>query len=155
MHRPAAAVPAAAAVRLQCTPYTTLDPLPACNTTPPYPPGASPLACPGSWFGFRGCGGLTHDIAHVRPASRALARLPRPASPAPPQTPSTHTNTIAAGTFNEKNTRAKLKSKTERVVGRKGVTILDSINNIKVPGQEALQGRRGCKAGGAAGQEGL
>eukprot|EP00198_Chlamydomonas_reinhardtii_P002189 XP_001691525.1 predicted protein [Chlamydomonas reinhardtii] len=40
-------------------------------------------------------------------------------------------NAAYTGTFNEKNTRAKLKSKTERVVGRKGVTILDSINNIK------------------------
>ncbi|EFJ43121.1 hypothetical protein VOLCADRAFT_121470 [Volvox carteri f. nagariensis] len=32
---------------------------------------------------------------------------------------------------NEKNTRAKLKSQVERLVGRKSVTILDSINNIK------------------------
>ncbi|KAG2450666.1 hypothetical protein HYH02_004506 [Chlamydomonas schloesseri] len=47
--------------------------------------------------------------------------------------PSLHLERNAAytGTFNEKNTRAKLKSQTERVVGRKGVTILDSINNIK------------------------
>ena len=32
----------------------------------------------------------------------------------------------------EKNTRALLKSTVERFIGRKGVTILDSINNIKV-----------------------
>ncbi len=32
----------------------------------------------------------------------------------------------------EKNTRALLKSTVERYIGRKDVTILDSINNIKV-----------------------
>jgi hypothetical protein len=32
----------------------------------------------------------------------------------------------------EKNTRALLKSTVERFIGRKGVTILDSLNNIKV-----------------------
>lgn len=41
-------------------------------------------------------------------------------------------NPPPAGVVNEKNTRGKLKSTVERLVGRKGVTILDSINNIKV-----------------------
>ncbi|GFR52741.1 hypothetical protein Agub_g15352 [Astrephomene gubernaculifera] len=47
--------------------------------------------------------------------------------------PSLHLDRNAAysGTVNEKNTRAKLRSGVERVVGRKGVTLLDSINNIK------------------------
>ncbi|GLC51570.1 hypothetical protein PLESTB_000516700 [Pleodorina starrii] len=47
--------------------------------------------------------------------------------------PSLHLDRNAAytGVVNEKNTRAKLKSQVERVVGRKSVTILDSINNIK------------------------
>ncbi|KAG2489062.1 hypothetical protein HYH03_012498 [Edaphochlamys debaryana] len=40
-------------------------------------------------------------------------------------------NAAYTGTVNEKNTRAKLKSQVERVLGKKGVTILDSINNIK------------------------
>lgn len=33
----------------------------------------------------------------------------------------------------EKNTRAALKSSVERLVSKKSVTILDSLNNIKVP----------------------
>ncbi len=51
--------------------------------------------------------------------------------------PDLRSNPPPAGVVNEKNTRGKLKSTVERVVGRKGVTILDSINNIKVGGSRA------------------
>ncbi|PNH08860.1 Protein KTI12, partial [Tetrabaena socialis] len=40
-------------------------------------------------------------------------------------------NAAYSSVVNEKNTRGKLRSHIERVIGRKRVTILDSVNNIK------------------------
>ena len=41
--------------------------------------------------------------------------------------------TLASDAYSEKHTRSKLKSAVERLISKKGVLILDSMNSIKVP----------------------